>query len=369
MRQYRVVQIGAGNTGTHALRGIIDHPELELVGLGIRAAGKVGRDAGDLAGTDPVGVLATNDLDSLLALDPDCICFMAGDFTHGVGRSAAPLVQQMCKFLRAGIDMVSTTMSAYVHLSAIPEHYRDELECACREGGATFLTVGIDPGFMNDALVLLLSGFSHYIEKIRGQELLNYGTYFSDEALFDKLGFGRTPDEERSLHSAGRYARAWRGVVDQISDGIGVILDDVVDTREVWYTPVPLATERWHIEEGTVAAIRFEVLGVVADEPRIILEHITRLEKDAAPQWPNPPGHGGYRVQIEGVPSMTLEVALDDGDGDANIGALIATAMRAVNAIPLVCDAPPGLKSWFDFPHIIGRHAFRTAAPRRKVVN
>jgi 4-hydroxy-tetrahydrodipicolinate reductase len=358
VNKYRVVQIGAGNTGIHALRALIDHPELELVGLGMRSAARVGQDAGALAGVGPVGVVATDDIDALIRLKPDCVCFMAGDFTHGVGRSAAPLIDTMCQFLRDGSNIVSTTMSGYVHPPSIPEHYRTQLENACREGQSTYIAVGIDPGFMGDALVLLLSGFSKTIRSVKTQEILSYDTYLVDEAIFDKLGFGRTPEEEKQAYRPGMFARAWESNVSQIADGLGVELDEITDAREVWYTPDALATEHWQIHAGTVAAIVFKVFGVVAGEKRITFEHVTRLEKSMAPDWPQPPGRGGYRVEIDGLPAITAEIALDEPGGDANIAALMATGMRAVNALPLVCQASPGVKSWFDFPHVIGRNVF-----------
>jgi 4-hydroxy-tetrahydrodipicolinate reductase len=249
-------------------------------------------------------------------------------------------------------------MSGWVYPPSIPPRYRAKLDDACDLGGSTFLASGIDPGFMNDALVLLLSGFSRRITSIRGQELLNYDTYLVDEVLFDKLGFGRTREGE-AAHRPGSYAKAWAGVVEWIAGGLGVTLDEIVDARDAWYTPTPIEHAGWRIDADTVAAIRFEVRGIVGGEPRIVLEHVTRLARDAAPDWPQPPGHGGYRVEIDGIPAMRMEVALDEPGGDANIAALIATAQRAVNAIPVICEAPPGVKSWFDLPPVVGAHAFR----------
>ena len=356
---YRVVQVGVGNVGRHVLPRIVSSPGLDLVGVGVRSPGKNGVDAGLLAGVGPVGVAATTSVADLVALKADCVCFMASDTTHGVGRSASGLVDQMCEYLRSGANVVTTTMSGYVYPPAIPEAYLGRLRDACAAGGTSYLTVGIDPGFLSDALPLLLSGFCGSVSSIRVQEALNYGTYFVDDALFGKLGFGRTPEQERELGGPGRYARAWASVPRMIADGLGVELDDITDSREVWYTPVALKNEMWSIGAGTVAAIRFTVSGVVGGEPVFTLDHVTRLSAGAAPDWPQPPGHGGYRIVVDGLPSMTVEVALDEPGGDANIAALMATGYRAVNAIPLVCQAGPGVHSFLDLPPLTGRHVFR----------
>lgn len=356
---YRIVQVGVGNVGRHVLPRILNTPGLDLVGVGVRSPGKQGVDAGVLVGIGPVGVAATTSVDELIALRADCVCFMASDTTHGVGRSAGGLVDQICRYLRSGANVVTTTMSGYVYPPSIPEAYRARLVEACAAGGTSYLTVGIDPGFLSDALPLLLTGFSGSVSRIHVQEALNYGTYFVDDALFGKLGFGRTPEQERDLNVAGRFAKAWASVPQMIADRLGVDLDGIADSRDLWYTPVALKNARWSIGAGTVAAIRFTVSGMVGGEPVFTLDHVTRLSADAAPAWPQPPGHGGYKVLVEGVPTMTVEVALDEPGGDANIAALMATGFRAVNAIPLVCEAGPGVHSVFDLPPLTGRHVFR----------
>jgi 2,4-diaminopentanoate dehydrogenase len=361
---YRIVQVGVGNVGRHVLPRILSTPGLELVGVGVRSPEKHGVDAGVLIGIGPVGVVATTSVDELIALKADCVCFMASDTTHGVGRSAGGLVDQMCQYLRSGSNVVTTTMSGYVYPPSIPDGYKTRLAEACASGGTSYLTVGIDPGFVSDALPLLLSGFSGSVSSIHVQETLNYGTYFVDDALFGKLGFGRTPEQEQELSAAGRFAKAWASVPQMIADGLGVDLDGIADSRDVWYTPVALKSAMWSIDAGTVAAIRFTVSGIVGGEPVFTLDHVTRLSADAAPDWPQPPGHGGYRIIVDGVPAMRVDFALDEPGGDANVAALMATGFRAVNAIPMVCESGPGVHSILDLPPLTGRHVFRADAGR-----
>src|SRR3954471_1095445 len=90
----RVIHFGTGYSGMHALRGIINHPELELVGLVVHSDDKAGKDAGELAGVGPTGVLATQDIDAAIALDADAFCYMAT--THGRLKVA---IGELCQIL------------------------------------------------------------------------------------------------------------------------------------------------------------------------------------------------------------------------------------------------------------------------------
>jgi len=100
----------------------------------------------------------------------------------------------------------------------------------------------------------------------------------------------------------------------------------------------------------------FEVRGMVAGQARIVVEHVTRLRDDLAPDWPQPSGAGGYRVVLEGSPNYTLDLQMLGEDGDHNTAGLLGTAMRVLNAIPAVCEAPPGMLSVLDLAIVPGRH-------------
>src|SRR5258705_1359202 len=100
---YRVIQWGTGNVGTFALGAILDHPELELAGVWVHNAAKVGQDAGVLCGRPPVGIAATNDADSLLAFGADCVCYAATTDLRLVEG-----VQEICRILASGANVVSS---------------------------------------------------------------------------------------------------------------------------------------------------------------------------------------------------------------------------------------------------------------------
>jgi hypothetical protein len=352
---YRVVQFSTGNVGRHALAGIDAHPDLELVGVWVSNPAKVGRDAGELAGLGrPLGVAATDDLDGLLALRPDCVVYtaMADD---------RPLeaVEDLQRLLRAGANVVS---SGPVFLTFPAGDLLDlaaPIRTAAKEGGASLWVNGIDPGFANDWLPLVLTSISERIEEVRCTEILNYATYEQPMILFDLMGFGQPLDQTPPMLQPGTLATAFGGVVRQLAAGLGVELDTVEESYERLAAPDTFEIASGTIPEGTAAAVRFEIRGVLDGRAPIVVEHVTRLRADIGPDWPQPAGEGSYRVRISGEPTLILDLQLLSTDGDLNTAALKATAMRLVNAIPAVVKAPPGLLTALDLPLTPGRGLLR----------
>jgi len=273
----RVVQFGTGFVGHFALRAIIEHPDLELVGVWVHSDEKVGLDAGEIAGTPATGIRATQDLDSLLALAPDCICSAAG----GDGREEW-MTEAHARMLEAGINVVSSSIVGMVDPASHPDRVLSErLNAAGRKGGVSYFTSGIEPGFMSDTLPLTLSGISQHWQSIRVREILDYSTYIPSEAekiMGDILGFGRPMDEQPILFTPGRLTYVWGGPVTLVARGLGVELDEVREVTERYP-----ASERFEvdglgtIEAGTAEALRFELQGMIDGRAAIVLEHITRL--------------------------------------------------------------------------------------------
>ncbi|TDB98019.1 diacylglycerol kinase [Actinomadura sp. 7K534] len=349
---YRVVQWSTGNVGRHAIAGIDARPDLELAGVWVSNPAKVGRDAGELAGLGrDLGVTATGDEDALLALRPDCVVY-----TSMADVRLAEAIDDLCRILRAGVNVVS---SSPVFLQfpdgVVPPEMSDPVREAAAAGGASIFVNGIDPGFANDVLPLAVTGISERIDQVRCMEILNYATYDQGTVLFDIMGFGGSLDETPMLLQPGVLTMAWGSVVRQIAAGLGVELDEVAE----WHTRLPapetLAVAAGTIAKGTAAALRFEVRGMRGGEAVVVLEHVTRLRDDLAPDWPQPAGAGCYRVEVRGEPNYTVDLRLLGTDGDHNTAGLKATAMRLVNAVPAVVEAPPGLLTALDLPLIPGR--------------
>ena len=130
-----VIQISTGNVGTHALRGIIEHPDLELRGLWVHSAERAGVDAGTLAGTAPAGVIATNDLDALLSLDAQAVCYCSG-----ADQRMPDAIADFEKILRAGKNIVSPSLPFLTHPPQTNPFMREGIEAARTEGRPTATT-------------------------------------------------------------------------------------------------------------------------------------------------------------------------------------------------------------------------------------
>ncbi|RZQ60964.1 diacylglycerol kinase [Amycolatopsis suaedae] len=349
---YRVVQWSTGNVGRHAIAGIDARPDLELAGVWVSSEAKAGRDAGDLAGLGrTLGVTATTDADALLALRPDCVvhCAMADD-------RLTEAVEDLQRFLRAGINVVSSgPVFLQYPYGLLPPDSIAAIEQAATEGGASLWVNGIDPGFANDWLPLALTSVSERIDQVRCLEILDYSTYDNAKVLFDIMGFGKPLDEKPLLLQPGVLTLAWGSVVRQLAAGLDVELDGVEEQVERIPAPESFDIASGRVEEGTAAALRFEVRGMRGGRAVTVLEHITRLRGDLGPDWPQPTGQGGYRVVVTGEPNYTLDLRMLGTDGDHNTAGLKATAMRLVNAVPAVVEARPGLLTALDLPLVTGR--------------
>jgi 4-hydroxy-tetrahydrodipicolinate reductase len=168
------------------------------------------------------------------------------------------------------------------------------------------------------------------------------------------MGFGQPLDATPLLLTPGALRFAWGGTIRLLAEGLGVELDEIREVHERRPAEVSFDTPIGHVEEGTMAALRFEVQGIVDGRPVLVVEHVTRLHEQLAPDWPRG-GDGGYRVIVKGVPQMTLTLEMADEHGDHAVGGVVLTATRLVNSIPAVCAAAPGLLSALDLPLVTGR--------------
>lgn len=351
---YRVIQWSTGHVGMLSLRCILEHPDLELAGLWVHSDEKAGRDAGELAGLTPCGVLATTDADALL--DPDG---PAGDAEVVMYTATGDLrpddaVADMARILRAGKHVISTSVVPLVYPPHADARHVAELEAACAEGGTTCFTSGIDPGFANDLLPLVLTGVCARVDQVRVQEILNYETYDQAEVLLSTMGFGQPPESTPLLLLPGVLTHAWGGVVKMMATALGWEVEEFREVHERENAEIGFDTLVGRIEAGTMAGLRFEVQGVVDGEVKLVVEHVTRMRDDIAPHWPAQDGQGGYTITVTGNPSITCELRIEGADGDHNTGGLVVTAMKLLNAIPAVVAAPPGLVSAIDLPLIAG---------------
>jgi 2,4-diaminopentanoate dehydrogenase len=355
-RTYRVVQWSTGHVGKHAIAGIDARPDLELVGVWVSNPDKVGKDAGELAGLGrTLGVAATNDAEALLALKPDCIVH-----TAWADDRIMEALADLARILRAGINVVSTSPVFLQYPHGATAAMSADVLAAAQEGGASIFVNGIDPGFGNDVLPLVVTGISERIEQVRCIELLNYATYDQGAVLRDLMGFGTSMDETPFILMPGVLSIAWGSVVQLLAAGLELELDSVEESYERYAAPEDFEIPTGTIPAGSQAALRFEVRGMVDGKAVVVLEHVTRLRDDLAPEWPQPAGHGCYRVIVTGEPMYTVDLQLLGTDGDHNTAGLKASAMRLINALPYVVAADPGLVTALDLPLVTGRGLVRT---------
>jgi 4-hydroxy-tetrahydrodipicolinate reductase len=351
-RPLRVIQWGTGNAGQPALRAIIRRPDLELVGVHAHSPQKVGRDAAELCGLDePTGVVATDDIDALLALDADCVSYMV----QGESRMRAT-IDELSRALAAGKNVVNTSLVFLVYPPSMPDGFRAPLEAACEEGGTTLFTSGLDPGWSGDVIPLALAGACERVDSVRVTEMMDYSTYEDPGFTGVFFGYGRPLDYEAPLFSPGAVSGGWGGMIHMVADALGWKVEELREEHERLPAPETFETAMGTIEQGTCAGVRFEVQGIVDGRAAVVAAHVNRLRADIGPEWPAlSDGRSGYRMEISGSPSYTCEIEPIGDHGDHNEAGILGTAMRMVNAIPAVCAAPPGLVSPLDLPLFTGR--------------
>ena len=355
---HSVIQWATGAVGRHAAAAVIDHPELELVGALVYSEDKDGRDVGELVGVElgrvgPIGVTATRDKAAILALDADCVIHAPQGEMDPAGT-----LDDICDLLASGKNVVSTAVTAHIYPKSAGPTVVDRLEAACRDGGTSFHGTGIEPGWAAEVLPLTMSGLFRRIDSILVQELLDYSSYASRDMLVDIMGFGQAPDAAVPMADAALVTPTFRAPLMLVADGLGATIDDVTFRRAVAVADEGFDVAAGRIEAGTVSAQRFACSAIVDGREAITVEHITRLRADQAPDWPT---GRGWRVAIEGSPSMELEARIAVHGEDENDQGCLGTAMHAVHAIAPVCAADPGIATFLDLPMIIGRHTLRAA--------
>ncbi|MGB5812538.1 MAG: hypothetical protein WBG86_18530 [Polyangiales bacterium] len=346
-KRLRVIQWGTGNAGYRALRGILSHPGLELVGVHAHAKSKVGQDAASLCGlSQPTGIAATDDKDALLALDADCVCYMA------IGETRVyEALDDWLRILRSGKNVANTAVVSMVYPPFASRKLTGPLEEACATHGVSFYTSGFDPGFTGDLIPLILAAGCERVDCVRVTEIMDYSTYADPNFTGEFFGFGRPLDFKAPMFHPGAIKAGWGSVIELVADALGFELDEIREESERVAATESFETDMGTIEAGTCAGVRFEVQGLSDGRPVVVSSHTQRLRRDLAPDWERLPlDKSGYRIAIEGSPSFNCEIDLKGDDGDHNTGIVTGTAMRVVNGIPSVCRADPGVLSIRDVP-------------------
>ena len=327
---YRVIQWATGKVGQVAIRHFAASPAFELVGVLVTNPAKVGKDAGEIAGIAPTGVLATDSVEAIVALNADCVHY-------------APLIQDLeviCRLLRSGKNVVTPMGPFY------PTEWSradiERIEAACADGGTSFHGSGIHPGFAGDLLPLTLARLASRIDRIRVYEIADFVKHPTKYIEF--MGFGRKPEDwmakpSRSPEAVQYFAQNMAMVAERLGKKINKLTTDIelaAATRDIRY---PTGV----IPSGTVAGQHYAWTAWVEDTPLIEFHMFWVMGREyMEPIWDC--GESGYRVAIDGEPPA--ELVLRGGrlpDGTYGYPGLEWTALAGVNVIPDVCDARPGL--------------------------
>ena len=345
-RPYRVVQWATGNVGSRAMQRVIEHPGMELVGVWVSNPDKVGQDAGTLCGLDPVGVKATGSLEEVIALKPDCVLYMP----H-VNR-----VEEVVRILEAGINIVSTRME-YQNPAGLDPADRAAIEQACRKGGTSIHATGSSPGFITEALPIVLTSLSRRLDKLTIHEFADCSSRNSPEMLFGPaMGFGAEPGELNQMmleHMKGSFAPS----LGLIAEALGVPFDEVRVRGEQGVTRSEKTIPAGTAAKGTVGATKTVVECLRDGKPLIEFAAVWYISSDVDTSdgldWKF--RRSGWHVLVEG--DTPLEVIIDYPVSDADYAGFTPnlTAHRPVNCVPYVCAAKPGFVTTLDLPQVVAR--------------
>ncbi len=336
---YRVVQWATGNIGTRALRAVIEHPRLDLVGVRVTSPDKVGRDAGELCGLEPVGVAATDRLDDVLALAPDCVLYMQQGYD----------VDVLCALLGAGVNVVTTT-GGFHHPGSMDPDVRGRVEAACAAGGTSLHSTGSSPGFISEAVPLVLTSLQRRLDRLHIAEFADLSSRDSPMLLFDLMGYGQDPstfDPVRWSYGGEAFGPSLR----LVGDALGMPLESVESTGEVATAVRDIEIAAGTIPAGTVAGQRMNVVGRHGGDELLSFSATWYCTTEIDASWDLRPG--GWHVTVEGDCPLDMDLRLDiplERMAESTPG---YTANRAVNAVPVVCVAAPGIRTTVDLPQIV----------------
>lgn len=341
-RVLRVVQWATGYVGTHALKKVIEHPRLELVGVHVFTEAKEGKDAGELCGLPPTGIKATRSIEAVIALRPDCVLYMQEGVDYG----------DVCRLLEAGINIV-TTRAEFHDGSRLPPDIRGRVEAACRKGGSSIHATGSSPGFITEALPIVLASIQRRIDAIVIDEFANMVDGCSPFMLFETMGYGKPPatfDENR----LGMVHNGFRQSLELLGAALGKPIDEIVASAETACATRPIEVPGeggGTIPAGTLAAERVTLRAMHKGEAFITFRANWYCSKDIDADWPL--RDVGWRVQMAGDCPLDVDIHFPIAKQDMVATLAGYTAHRPINAIRAVVEAPPGMVSITDLPMIV----------------
>lgn len=334
---YKVIQWATGAMGRTCLRGVLDRPDLSLVGVFVYGEKKAGLDAGELVRRGPVGVTATNSVDDILALDADIVIHAA--------RLQPPYDSHdgdICRLLESGKNVIS------INGNTFPAHWpaarRARIEEACARSGASFMGAGLNPGFAFEKLAAAASGVCIDVARVTLSETVLCHEMRSPEYVFGLLGFGSDPgavDPNKSDWPPGALLNdMFEEVVAGLADGLGLNLDSIARDHRMLPATRDLEIGAGKIAKGTVSHLDWRWRGFIGGAPVLNLEIAWAMETAHLPAG----NEALWRLRIEGTPTVNIALGLEAPASYAGRASVeqLAVAGAVLNAIPYVVEAPPG---------------------------
>jgi hypothetical protein len=332
--------------GATAIRSALAFPGLSLVGIITSSEEKVGRDAATFAGLDTdTGIVATRDVDATLAAC-DAVAYMAsGDIRPDEA------LADIERCLRAGAHVVTPSLYSLYDPRSAPAEWVDRLTLAAEEGASTLLVSGVDPGWANDALAVMAAGLCTRIKTIYCQEIFDYSTYDQPHAVRVSCGFGGPMDEVPMMLLPSVPTMVWGGNIRLIGRGLGLEIDDITETVERLPLESSVDNVMGHFAQGTQGAFWLKIIGWADGKQRIVVDHITRIDPECAPHWPQPDeGVGDHRVIVDGDPQLTIVSRADVPGGTRADGGNTTAANRLLGAIEWLATQKAGIYDGLDVP-------------------
>jgi 2,4-diaminopentanoate dehydrogenase len=333
---HRVVQWSTGTIGVRALRAVIEHPELELAGVYVHGRDKAGRDAGELCDLPSVGVVATDRIEDVVDSDADCVLYMPN----------APDVDTLVTLLTAGLNVV-TTCGLFHHRESMDPAVRQRIQSACDVGDATIHSTGSSPGFITEAVPLVLTSIQRRLDSLAIDEYADLSRRPSPELLFDLMGFGK-PMGPFEAFRADYLGASFGPSLRLVADAIGLPLDCVEASGELAAAARDTTIAAGELQRGTVAAQRITVAGIRDGQTLIRFRASWYCTTDLEPTWDLL--DTGWHISVAGDAPLEVDLRMPIPlERMAEISPAY-TANRAVNAVPYVCAASPGIATTVDLP-------------------
>jgi 4-hydroxy-tetrahydrodipicolinate reductase len=343
-----VIQWATGVVGSAALGGIVRHPRLELAGVKVYSDEKAGRDAGDIIGIDKTGVLATQDVDAIVALDADCVLYCPMPWN----------IDEMCRLLESGKHVITPCPYWFPFIQDVES--ANQIGAACKKGGVNFHASGCNPGGIAERFPLTFTGWCNRIDRITMTECGDCRTYESQGVVRELMNLGKTPQEAANNPIKKMLESFWYEPIEMIAEGLGSEVVSYEAKHDFLLANQSIETAVGIIEKDTIALNHYQHIGKTREGTEIIQEQIWYMDDNKQTRLQGEmeiPRESGWRIKLEGDVNLNIDIDFPPEltQNERVAQGLSTTGYHLVNAVADVCEASgPGIKTYLDLPMITG---------------